>query len=85
MKYDHTVKYKGIYYSAGIEVPVEVEKTPEEIEIEKAEAEKLAQIKAVKAMKREELDAYAPTIGITVEENDTVITLKEKIIAELNK
>lgn len=90
MKYNHTVKYKGVYYPTGADVPVEVIKTAEEIEAEKLEAEKLeaekeAKIKAVKEMKREELDAYAPTVGVVVEENDTVITLKEKIIAVFNK
>lgn len=31
MQYDHAVKYKGVYYSAGAEVPVEeVEQVKEE-------------------------------------------------------
>jgi hypothetical protein len=92
MKYDHAVKYKGVYYSTGAEVPVEAEKTPEEIEAERLEAEKLAaqaekeaKIKAVKAMHREELDKYAPTVGITVEETDNVNTLKAKIIAKISE
>lgn len=85
MKYDHAVKYKGIYYSTGEDVPVEVEKTPEELEVEKAETEKAAQINAVKAMKREELDAYAPTVGVIIEATDNVNTLKTKIIAKISE
>lgn len=92
MKFDHAVKYKGVYYSTGAEVPVEVEKTPEEIESEKLEAEKAtaqaekeAKIKAVKAMHRAELDTYAPTVGITVEAADNVETLKAKIIAKISE
>lgn len=81
MKYDHAVKYKGVYYPTGAEVPVEVSKTPEELEAERLESEKLAQIKAVKAMNRGELDAYAPTIGVEIDPKDTAATLKEKILA----
>lgn len=33
MKYNHTVKYKGVFYSAGTEVPVE------EVKVEQSETD----------------------------------------------
>lgn len=37
MKYNHTVKYKGIFYSAGTEVPVEEVKVEQPVTDENQE------------------------------------------------
>jgi len=95
MKYDHAVMYEGNFYPTGAEVPVEVEKTLEELEADikakeeadKLEADKLveneSQVKVVKSMHRDELNAFAPTVGVVVEDKDNVETLKAKIIATI--
>ena len=93
MKYDHIVKYNGLFYSTGADVPVELVKTQDEIDAElkakeeadKLESEKAEKIKSVKAMKREALDAYAIENAIAIDDSDTVDTLKAKIISEINK
>jgi len=98
MKYDHLVKLNGILYPTGSEVPVEVEKIEDvndselkakedadKSEAERLEAEKAEKIKSVKAMKRDQLDAYCIENAIAIEDSDTVETLKVKIIAGINK
>lgn len=86
MKYDHAVKFNGIYYPAGAEVPVEADNELKELEdAAKPAVEKEELIKKIKAMKRVELDEYAPTVGVSVEDDDTVETLKAKIIEVINK
>lgn len=39
MKFDHVVKYNGKYYSAGEDVPIEMEQTELPVVNERAEAE----------------------------------------------
>lgn len=51
----------------------------------KAEQEKAAEIKAVKTMKKDDLLTKAVGMGLEVTDDDTVDTLKEKIVAELSK
>ena len=51
----------------------------------KAAAAKEAEIKAVKAMKKDELLTKAAGMGLEVKDDDTVDALKEKIVAELSK
>lgn len=53
-------------------------------EQEKAKA-KEAEIKAVKTMKKDDLLTKAVGMGLEVTDDDTVDTLKEKIVAELSK
>lgn len=54
-------------------------------EQEKAAKTKEAEIKAVKTMKKDDLLAKAVGMGLEVTDDDTVDTLKEKIVAELSK
>ena len=54
-------------------------------EQEKAAKTKEAEIKAVKTMKKDDLLTKAVGIGLEVTDDDTVDTLKEKIVAELSK
>lgn len=54
-------------------------------EQEKAAKTKEAEIKAVKTMKKDDLLTKAVGMGLEVTDNDTVDTLKEKIVAELSK
>ena len=54
-------------------------------EQEKAAKAKEAEIKAVKAMKKDDLLTKAVGMGLEVTDDDTVDTLKEKIVAELSK
>ena len=51
----------------------------------KAAASKEAEIKAVKTMKKDDLLTKAVGMGLEVTDDDTVDTLKEKIVAELSK
>lgn len=51
----------------------------------KAAAAKEAEIKAVNAMRKDELLTKAAGMGLEVNDDDKVETLKEKIIAELSK
>ena len=52
---------------------------------EKAAKAKEAEIKAVKTMKKDDLLTKAVGMGLEVTDDDTVDTLKEKIVAELSK
>lgn len=54
-------------------------------EQEKAAKTKEAEIKAVKTMKKDDLLTKAVGMGLEVNDDDKVETLKEKIIAELSK
>lgn len=54
-------------------------------EQEKAAKTKEAEIKAVKTMKKDDLLTKAVWMGLEVTDDDTVDTLKEKIVAELSK
>lgn len=54
-------------------------------EQEKAGKTKEAEIKAVKTMKKDDLLTKAVGMGLEVTDDDTVDTLKEKIVAELSK
>lgn len=54
-------------------------------EQENAAKAKEAEIKAVKTMKKDDLLTKAVGIGLEVTDDDTVDTLKEKIVAELSK
>lgn len=54
-------------------------------EQEKAAKTKEAEIKAVKTMKKDDLLTKAVGMGLDVTDDDTVDTLKEKIVAELSK
>lgn len=54
-------------------------------EQEKAAKTKEAEIKAVKSMKKDDLLTKAVGMGLEVTDDDTVDTLKEKIVAELSK
>ena len=54
-------------------------------EQEKAAKAKEAEIKAVKTMKKDDLLTKAVGMGLEVTDDDTVYTLKEKIVAELSK
>ena len=54
-------------------------------EQEKAAKTKEAEIKAVKTMKKDDLLTKAVGMGLEVTDDDTVDTLKEKIVAELSK
>ena len=54
-------------------------------EQEKAAKAKEAEIKAVKTMKKDDLLIKAVGMGLEVTDDDTVDTLKEKIVAELSK
>lgn len=54
-------------------------------EQEKAAKTKEAEIKAVKTMKKGDLLTKAVGMGLEVTDDDTVDTLKEKIVAELSK
>ena len=54
-------------------------------EQEKAAKAKEAEIKAVKTMKKDDLLTNAVGMGLEVTDDDTVDTLKEKIVAELIK
>lgn len=54
-------------------------------EQEKAAKTKEAEIKAVKTMKKDDLLTKAVGMGLEVMDDDTVDTLKEKIVAELSK
>lgn len=54
-------------------------------EQEKAAKAKEAEIKAVKTMKKDDLLTKAVGMGLDVTDDDTVDTLKEKIVAELSK
>lgn len=54
-------------------------------EQEKAANAKEAEIKAVKTMKKDDLLTKAVGMGLEVTDDDTVDTLKEKIVAELSK
>ena len=54
-------------------------------EQEKAAKTKEAEIKAVKTMKKDYLLTKAVGMGLEVTDDDTVDTLKEKIVAELSK
>lgn len=51
----------------------------------KAAADKEAEIKAVNSMRKDELLNKAAGMGLEVNDDDKVETLKEKIIAELSK
>lgn len=57
----------------------------EKAEQEKAAKTKEAEIKAVKTMKKDDLLTKAVGMGLEVTDDDTVDTLKEKIVAELSK
>lgn len=54
-------------------------------EQEKVAKTKEAEIKAVKTMKKDDLLTKAVGMGLEVTDDDTVDTLKEKIVAELSK
>lgn len=54
-------------------------------EQENAAKAKEAEIKAVKTMKKDDLLTKAVGMGLEVTDDDTVDTLKEKIVAELSK
>ena len=54
-------------------------------EQERAAKAKEAEIKAVKTMKKDDLLTKAVGMGLEVTDDDTVDTLKEKIVAELSK
>jgi hypothetical protein len=54
-------------------------------EQEKTAKTKEAEIKAVKTMKKDDLLTKAVGMGLEVTDDDTVDTLKEKIVAELSK
>ena len=54
-------------------------------EQDKAAKTKEAEIKAVKTMKKDDLLTKAVGMGLEVTDDDTVDTLKEKIVAELSK
>lgn len=54
-------------------------------EQEKTAKAKEAEIKAVKTMKKDDLLTKAVGMGLEVTDDDTVDTLKEKIVAELSK
>ena len=54
-------------------------------EQEKAAKTKEVEIKAVKTMKKDDLLTKAVGMGLEVTDDDTVDTLKEKIVAELSK
>lgn len=54
-------------------------------EQEKAAKAKEVEIKAVKTMKKDDLLTKAVGMGLEVTDDDTVDTLKEKIVAELSK
>lgn len=54
-------------------------------EQEKAAKTKEAEIKAVKTMKKDDLLTKAVGMGLEVTDDDTVDTLKDKIVAELSK
>ena len=54
-------------------------------EQENAAKAKEAEIKAVKTMKKNDLLTKAVGMGLEVTDDDTVDTLKEKIVAELSK
>lgn len=54
-------------------------------EQEKAAKAKEAEIKAVKTMRKDDLLTKAVGMGLEVTDDDTVDTLKEKIVAELSK
>lgn len=54
-------------------------------EQEKAAKAKEAEIKVVKTMKKDDLLTKAVGMGLEVTDDDTVDTLKEKIVAELSK
>lgn len=54
-------------------------------EQEKAAKTKEAEIKAVKTMKKDDLLTKAVGMGLEITDDDTVDTLKEKIVAELSK
>lgn len=54
-------------------------------EQEKAAKTKEAEIKAVKTMKKDDLLTKAVGMGLEVTDDDTVDTLKAKIVAELSK
>ena len=54
-------------------------------EQEKAAKAKEAEIEAVKTMKKDDLLTKAVGMGLEVTDDDTVDTLKEKIVAELSK
>jgi len=93
MKYDHLVKLNGVLYPTGADVPVEIGKTEDEAnaelkakeEAQNFESEKAEIIKSVKAMKRDQLDAYCIENAIAIEDKDTVETLKAKVLEKLNK
>ena len=61
------------------------ENASEKAEQEKAAKTKEAEIKAVKTMKKDDLLTKAVGMGLEVTDDDTVDTLKEKIVAELSK
>lgn len=52
---------------------------------QEAKTAKEAEIKAVKSMKKDDLFTKAAGMGLAVTDEDTVDTLKEKILAELSK
>lgn len=54
-------------------------------EQENAAKAKEAEIKAVKTMKKDDLLTKAVGMGLEVTDDDTIDTLKEKIVAELSK
>lgn len=54
-------------------------------EQENAAKAKEAEIKAIKTMKKDDLLTKAVGMGLEVTDDDTVDTLKEKIVAELSK
>lgn len=63
----------------------DLERAHIEEEAAKAAASKEAEIKAVKTMKKDDLLTKAVGMGLEVTDDDTVDTLKEKIVAELSK
>lgn len=97
MKYDHLIKYNGVYYQAGEDVPCNPPILVDENDVPKGtgtiDAETVAEVREeagkhftrteISRMPVDELKAYAPKIGIEVTEESTGAKLKEQIIAQL--
>lgn len=82
MIYDHRIKYKGVWYKAGVEVPHRTNAEIDSIETKSTQSD--INEKVINRMSLAQLRQVCEENGIEYVEEDTKSVLKAKIIERLN-
>ena len=86
MKYDHCVKYKGTYYMAGEEVPVEDAGASEKENTDSTPSEQVKRsINEVKRMNKEKLTEAAKELEVEISDGTNNEDMKKLIIEKIKE